>query len=470
MRAAWLLPIAFAASIGAPGPAAAAPLVTTDPPLQPGFSPRVSDYAVRCPDRSVAIRGRGYRGPESVPVEPGQAFKFRVRRKGRRSRHFARCLPDDFPTWRFRRVGPQARQWYLITPGISFSNPIKPFIAVFDRHGAPLWWYRSPTGVAHDAKIIDGDIAYAEAPPGGVFGAEDRLAYRIRRPDGRLVRSIRAVGPPTDFHDLQVIGRDYLVLAYHPREHVDLSAYGGPADATILDSEIQRIDRRGRLVWSWSSKDHIGLDETERWWPFIVSHPSTLTDGSEAYDATHINSIEPVGDDLVISLRHTDAVYRIRMSNGRVRWKLGGTKTRRSLRVVGDPADHPLGGQHDARIWNGTVTIHDNGTDLHRPPRAVRYAIDTKRRTATLRESLIDPRVSVSLCCGSAQKLAGGDWLIGWGGEGVSSLLTPHGRLISRFTFPEIFSYRTLAEPETALARSELRAGMNALYAAGEAD
>lgn len=467
MRLGRLALIAFAAAACAPVPASA---LTTDPPLQPHFKAAIKDYAVRCPDRTLAISGKGYDGPASVPIQPGQAVRFEVRRGGETQRHFARCLPDDFPTWFYRKNGPQVHRWFLMTLGVSFANPVKPFIVIFDRYGAPLWWYRSPSGQAHDARLIDGNIAYAEAPPGGTFNAEAPLTYRVRQPNGTLVRSIQAVGTPTDFHDFQPIGHGFLVLVYRPREHVDLSAYGGPADATILDSEIQRINRRGKLVWSWSSKDHIGLDETGRWWPFILSHPSPIGDGATAYDATHINSIEVVGDDLLVSLRHTDAVYRIRMSNGKVRWKLGGTKTSRSLRVIGDPADYLFGGQHDARMWNGTVTVHDNGTDLGRAPRAVRYAIDTKRRTATLLESLSDPRAPSSLCCGSARKLEDGNWLIGWGGNGTSSLFTPHGRLLARFTIDDVFSYRTIAEPEIAVKRSALRNGMDALYAAGEAD
>ena len=287
-----------------------------------------------------------------------------------------------------------------------------------------------------------------------------------------MVRSIQTVGSPTDFHDIQRVGRDYLVLTYRRRDNVDISAYGGPSDATILDSEIQRIGPRGRVTWSWNSRDHIPLAETGRWWEHVVDNPVVLDDGSQAYDVTHINAIEPVGDDLIVSLRHTDAVYRIRTRDGRIRWKLGGTETRRSLSVVGDPADYPLAGQHDPRLWNGTLTVHDNATNLLRPARAVRYAIDTKRRTATLLESVMEPQVPTSLCCGSARKLPDGNWLIGWGGYGVSSLLTPSGSLVSRFKFENqaLFSYRTVSAPESAASRSSLRAGMDAMYRAGVAD
>jgi hypothetical protein len=451
--------------------AQAAPLVTTEPALFPKFHRSITDFVVRCPDRTLAIDAPG-QNVRQVPIAPGQSVRVTLRHDHRVTQHFVRCLPDDFPTWAFRHDGEQPERWYFMTVGAGFETLPRPFIVVFDRHGVPMWWYRSPTGSATDARLLGGNIGYAESHPGG-FGADERVVYRIREPDGRLLRSIRAIGSPTDFHELQPIGNDFLVLTYRRRDGVDLSAYGGPADGTVLDSEIQRIDPRGQLVWSWSSKDHIGLEETGRWWPSVLEQPPRVADGTTAYDLTHINAVELAGDDdLIVSLRQTDAVYRIRMSDGRVRWKLGGTRTKRSLRVLGDPFDYPLGGQHDARLWNGTVTVHDNGSSLNRPPRAVRYAIDTDRRTATLVETVLDPSVPSSRCCGSARKLPNGNWVVGWGGTSVSSVLTPGGSLISRLTLTEdeLFSYRTVSYPERMLPRAELRAGMDALYAAGDAD
>jgi hypothetical protein len=464
---------------------AASPLVTTDPSLRPSFKRAVSDYVVSCPDRSltvtvrrtpgtrVVVGGRRTREERTVPIEPGQAVQIIVGRRDRVTRHSVRCLPRDFPSWRYhRRAGAQVPRWYLLTPGVHFDKPRKPFAAIFDRNGVPVWWFKPASGMIHDLQLTgDGNIAYTEAGPLG-YGNDEKSAHRIIRPNGRLVRSIKAVGSPTDFHDVKQLGKDYLLFTYRQREHVDLSAYGGPSDATVLDSEIQRINRRGRLVWSWSTRDHIDLAETGRWWPIVGSPPSAP--GSSGHDLTHINSVEPVGrGDLLISLRNTDAVYRIRMSDGRIRWKLGGTKTSRSLRVVGDRANYPLGGQHDARAWGDSVTIFDNGTDLNRPPRVVRFEIDTKRRRAILREKLRDPRVTgESLCCGSARKLGSGNWLVDWGGpSGVSSLLTPGGRPIGRLVFDDqYFSYRAVPARANAISAARLRAGMDALYAAGGAD
>lgn len=484
----WLVPLALALTAWLPAQAtAASPVVTTEPSLQPGFKQAVSDYVVRCPDRSltvtvrrarktrVTVDGRRTREERSVPIKPGQAVPIIVRKEDRVTRHSVRCLPDDFPGWRFRRVGPQTPRWYLLTPGPNFDAPPNPFAVIFDHNGVPVWWLRAPTGVFHNLGLIDGKITYAEAADKG-FGYHDEKAIRIIRPNGRLIRSIKAVGSPTDFHDLKQVGRDYLVATYRQRPHVDLSAYGGPEDATVLDSEIQRINRRGRLVWSWSSRDHIDFAETVIRPEGAALTGTPLPNGSTVYDMTHINSVEPVGDDLIISMRNTDSIYRIRTSDGRIRWKLGGTETPRSLRVVGDPADYPLGYQHDARLWRGTLTVFDNGTDVEppRPPRAVRYAIDTKRRRAILREEVTDPRVTdESLCCGNAKKLGSGDWVIGWGGgpNGAMSVVTPRGRVITRLTIDDgFFSYRAVPARARAISAVRLRAGMDAMYSAGEAD
>ena len=59
--------------------------------------------------------------------------------------------------------------------------------------------------------------------------------------------------------------------------------------------------------------------------------------------------------------------------------------------------------------------MFDNRTNLGTPPRAVRFRIDEQAGTATLLQSITDPNVPVSDCCGSARRLANGDWLIDWG-------------------------------------------------------
>lgn len=246
---------------------------------------------------------------------------------------------------------------------------------------------------------------------------------------------------------------------------MDLSAYGKPSDATVLDAEVQEVTPAGTRVWSWSSQGHIDPAETGRWWDGLA--PNRLPDGRDAYDYLHINSVEPDSDGLILSLRHTDAIYRISRSDGNVVWKLGGTTTAESLTVSGDPLGYTFGGQHDARREpDGTVTIHDNGTGLGRAPRAVRFQVDETTGTADLVESVSDPDVTVSLCCGSARRLDAGGWLVGWGNLGNPTVggYAADGSPTFRLRVPDGFVYRAVPVPRSEVGAAQLRQGMDAMF------
>lgn len=157
-----------------------------------------------------------------------------------------------------------------------------------------------------------------------------------------------------------------------------------------------------------------------------------------------MNSVELDGDAIIVSLRHTDGVYKIDRATGDILWKLGGTTTPESLTVLNDPyASSPMGGQHDARVLpDGTLTVHENGTDLGRPPRAVRYEIDEVAGTATLIESVTDSEAPTSACCGSARRSSDGSWLMSWGNRSLVTEFDADGDRTFRLTFGGTFSYR----------------------------
>jgi hypothetical protein len=184
-----------------------------------------------------------------------------------------------------------------------------------------------------------------------------------------------------------------------------------------------------------------------------------LPDGDRSvYDLVHLNSLQSDGDGVIVSARHLDAVLRIRRSDGGVDWKLGGTHTDRSLAFAGD-----LGGQHMARrLADGTLTLHDNGTRRGRPPRALRLALEG--RTARIVERVTDPRVSSSFCCGSATRLAGGHWLMSWGGSPLITELAADGSPVLTLRLGVgAFSYRAYPVSSSLLTREALHAGMDAM-------
>ncbi len=457
------------------------------PSLVPSYSESITDFTVKCSapvelrvtagqGAKVSIDGRPFRAGsfvETVSLSPGQGFQLRVRRDGKGRSQSVRCLPDDFPLWNTEKRGRPQSQWYITVPNFRLAPARKlpvfgePYIVVINADGVPVWWFREPDGFPVDAKLAPGNrVAWT------IF--RDGEPYRFRRLDGREVRRAGSLLASTTFHDLQptrdggylAIGEKRRDCPSVPSECVDLSAWGGPSSAIVIDNVIEKIDRRGRLVWSWSTRGNIAPSEAGRW----VSHPSIglreYEDGRWANDLFHVNSVEEDGSGAIISVRHADAVYRIADRGRRVDWKLGGTATSRSLSVKGSSAGGlTFSGQHDARrLADGTVSLMDNGSFEWRGPRALRFRL--AGRTATLLEEVSDGRPPFSVCCGNAERLPGGNWVSAWGGgSSIVSENTPSGRPVLSMTFPGgLFPYRVDAVEPGRLKARDLRSGMDAQY------
>ncbi len=364
--------------------------------LPPRFAKAKHDYAVRCLPHETVLHVEGASGWRARvghgPFRPGSfdqklhansekavSVGFRKAGGGGRSAYYVRCLPGDFPEYSFRRDAPGG-------PGLFSLQLGSRYAAIFDRNGVPIYWYVASGEPDNFQVLPDGTIAF---DPVDVLSFQTG-DYEVRTLTGRLLRVVSgAAGAAADIHEIQLLPNgNYLIGAQVNYSGVDTTPYGGSANSTVTGIQIQELTPDGDLVWSWDSRDHIGLEETGRWWdtPALDNQP---------YDVVHWNSAEVVGKHrLLLSFRHLDAVYEIDRRTGEIIWKLGGTETPESLEVTNDPhGDFPLGGQHDARLLpNGTITIHDNRTGLGDPPRAVRFRIDAENGTARLVQSVQDPR------------------------------------------------------------------------------
>jgi hypothetical protein len=458
-------------------PPAQAATVESDPPLSPAFSRGTPDYTVRCAhhrDVRFAIDppggtrvsvgdGKRHTDPfaETVRMKPGQGV--RIRFAGGRT-YNVRCLPSDFMTWRVTRGDEKPRaRWYVVTP--SRNDKRGGYVIVFDHRGVPVWWMKGDPPPFDGKLLPDGNLTWTR----WVFSRAPAGYFEEHALDGSLVRTWDAVGIHSNPHELQVLPDGSSMYAvYRPRDHVDLSRFGGPKDATVLDGEVQELDPAGNLVWSWSTASHVALSETRDWYvKLFKDKPVQLADGRGAYDLAHLNSIERVSPNrVVVSLRHTDAVYEVDRATGDVVWKLGGTKTAKSLKIVGDPyGKRNFGGQHDARVPGpNRVTLFDNGSLRHRPPRAVEYRIDRSKRTARLENAVELGRIDRSTCCGGARRLPGGHWAVSWGNNAYAGELTAKGRHVLTLRFSGgRHSYRIDPVLSGRLSRSALRRGMDAM-------
>jgi hypothetical protein len=466
---------ALAVAAAAVSPAAAPLRIASAPDLFPAFSPGVTDYVSRCgapgridltvdapPGERVSVDGRAARGGRFVAgVTLGESRSLAVvatSAAGTRTYH-VRCLPRAFPSWTATRTGPTQARWYLV-------GPIGHWAMFLDPRGVPVWWQRTRTKPFNPTLLRDNHVAWY--PLGDdKFGTLPDKRYEEHRLDGTLARKVGTVGTPTDLHEIQELPNGHLLLdAYRPVDGVDVSRFGGPHSARVYFAEVQEVTRSGKLVWRWNARGRIRLAETGRWWRRLVATQRKFPRGSRWYDAMHVNSISPVGDDLVISCRHDDALYRIDRATGRVMWKLGGTHTSRSLEVVGDAyGKATFGGQHDVRVLpDGTVSVYDNGADRDRPPRVLRFRIDAKHRRATLIEQHTDPDVPRSGWGGGARRLPGGNWATAWGGTGYVTEMTAAGERVLQIRFGHASNYRVDPLPPGRLSAARLRAAMDRRY------
>lgn len=371
-------------------------------------------------------------------------------------------VPGDFPAFRFESLRPAPPGLFVVT----FSDPKddRPWVIVFDDEGKPSWWFNPDTRALWGQVISDGDLVWARSFGDG-YGLDPRMAHEVRSESGKLVRLVRTGGSIVDGHEYRELPNGNVLLDTYVPETADLRRFGGPKRGAIASAEVQEVDPEGRVVWRWNSRGHIALSETGRWWQSVLSNPRRRLQ-RKIFDPVHINSIEPRGHgEVVISTRHTDAVYGIDRATGEINWKLGGTRTGQSLQVSGDPATKLLGGQHDARIdRRGRLTIFDNGKDRPRRPRVVFYRLDLEQGRALYRGQLNDPEVERSHCCGSARETSDGGWLVSWGDNPLVTRFDSHGRIAFRLHLPAS-TFRAVPVPERATSVRQLRAGMAAMRA-----
>jgi hypothetical protein len=463
--------------------AAASPVIRVTPALDPAFTPSVHDYVTRCGTTgSVSVYVRAAGTPTSVdggaaklgisdttvPLTTGQGFQITTGTGSDAENYEVRCLPSDFPAYSSQKFGTTQAAYYLVTPSGSYDQVSTPYVAMFDSNGVPVWWYRQPDGgIPIDAAYDpDGNLSWAVEDKLVLFGGPNEVHVEVHSLDGTLLNTLNTVGSPTDLHEaLPLDNGDFLIDSYVPQTGVDLTSIGGPLDGQVLNGTFQEIRPDGSVAFQWSAAGKIAPAESLPWW--FVREPYPGMTGL-FWDWDHINSMQPYLGGYLVSLRDTNAIYYIRASDGSIVWKLGGTQTPQSLKILDDPdgADD-FGAQHDVRAWpDGTVSVHDNGGGQGRPPRVVRYRIDAAAGTATLVQTLSDPLItSPSETSGSDRLMPGGDWVVAWGATPYVDEITPANKVVFRLRFaPPIFTYRAVPILPGQITPAQIQTAMDTMY------
>jgi hypothetical protein len=255
----------------------------------------------------------------------------------------------------------------------------------------------------------------------------------------REVATVRAAnGYDLDAHEFVLTPQGTaLVMSYVPVPW-DLSDFGGRRDGIVEDNVVQEIDvETGALLFEWHALGTIRIAESYRPAP---------TKRGQVHDPFHLNSVALDRDgDLLISARHTNAIYKVDRDTGELVWRLGG---RESDFELAPGAEFAL--QHDAeRRADGAITLFDNvAEDLPargRRSRALALRLDEEEMTASVAQWWEHPGSVLSPTQGSAQNLAGGGTFVGWGGlQPYFSEFSADGRAVfdARFVPDGVETYR----------------------------
>jgi hypothetical protein len=374
--------------------------------------PRIPSFADKPSGRQASFRSQPDLRPPTVTTNAVET---------------AERLRQGDPRFLFLGPGPVA---------LSGNEQYGPLIVA--RNGAPVWFrplsgglqvssffaatYQSkPVLVWWEGKIQQTGYGQGEAV---LLDRSYREVTRVRAAGGRLM----------DLHALTLTPEGTALFTCYPETvHMDLSAIGGPRDTQVLESIIQEVDiASGRLLFEWRGLQHI---------PVTATHEPM----AQPYDYLHINSIQALPDgNLLVSARHTWAVYKLDRRTGAVIWTLGGKRSQFHM-----ASGSQFAWQHDAQLSGSVLTLFDNGTNgpIHteQQSRGLALEIDESRRTVTVRGAYTSPQHPLAGAMGSVQILPSGRVFVGWGVDSFTSEFTADGRPLFDVSLPPgLYSYRGL--------------------------
>jgi hypothetical protein len=382
----------------------------------------------------------------------------------------ARPAPDSFrsapglhpPPLRVHTYpGRHAPGLFFLAPFSSNSEPPvgQPGALIANGAGEPVWFHPAPAG----EEITDfraqryrgqpvltwwqGRIAvpprFTNLPVGSPEPGARFYVYSNRYQP--LFTVSAPAGWTADLHEFLITPRNTALFLAARTVPADLTPYGGPAHGELEDFAIQEVSLpEGKLLYQWDLLEHIPLSQAQ-----------TKVPKNGIWDPYHANSVQEVGETLVLSVRNTWAVYGISRKTGQVVWQVGGKGSTFQL-----PPRGRFFWQHDARL-HGTsllslfddgccnITAHGLEKPEH-PARGLVLSLNFKTHRAKVVAAYPHRPPLYVPSQGNVQFLAGGNRLIGWGQLPYTTELTAKGKLLLELALPAPDeSYRSFRLPWT---------------------
>jgi hypothetical protein len=286
---------------------------------------------------------------------------------------------------------------------------------IADGRGKLVWWHPMP----RDRQVLDFRAQRYGGRPvltwweGGTnVGVGWGEGVILDQAYNEVLRVKTGNGYEADLHEFLLTPRGTALMVVYPFVQHE----SGP----VIDGVVQEIDlRTGLVLFEWHSLDHVALDESR--WPKQEGAP---------FDYVHLNSVgEDADGDLLVSGRHSWAVYKVDRETGDVVWRLGGKQSDFEL-----PPDARFAFQHDARRRaDGAITLFDNAAgppETREASRVIALELDEEAGTARLADRVEHPARDISDSQGNAQTLPNGNTFVGWGSQPFFTEHGPDGRVL----------------------------------------
>ena len=349
---------------------------------------------------------------------------------------------DTLPATPPFQVGVHLTSGAQLAPGLFFIDPhqvvddVVTGPEIIDNQGRVVWYYPLPAGESasnfqvqlyHGQPVLTWWQGSGDNPAFGAFAPGIGQGEDVVMNDHyQIIKTIPTTSDFTpDTHEFYITPEgNALITGYRTVPNVDLTSVGGSADGTVIDSLAREVNLdTGKVLLDWSALAHV---------PLTNSYALPLF-GSSPWDFFHINSISTAPDgNLLISSRHTNALYDISPRTGNIVWTLGG---KQSSFTVGQGASFAW--QHDSRFVSpDEIQLFDDEEGTPFPAtgpqsRAIWLHLDYRTHTATLTRQIIQPTNQPETGSqGSVQTLPDGHEIVGWGSAGTFSEYDQAGNLL----------------------------------------
>jgi len=319
-------------------------------------------------------------------------------------------LPPNFPPLSFTQNQPALVEPGVTLTGLRWSSPTLPgkgtYCVYLDHEGEVVWLYETPLGLRDVIRLRNGNF---------LVHADNRLAQEVDL-YGNIVTQwyaarINSIGAPPgailvdcdsfhhELHELPggetanfiALSTEMRTFPNYPSSETDQTQT--TPTGNVIGDVVVEFKRDGTVVREYSTFEN--LDPYRLGYMSLAGIYNALYNNVLTYDWSHGNAVivDPTDDTWVMSLRHQDAVVKVRRSDHSIVWihgphdAWGPAFQQYLLTPIGSPFEWNYH-QHSPEITpSGLLTMFDNGNYRVVPPtpappastwysRGVRFQID----------------------------------------------------------------------------------------------